>query len=73
MDNETYSMHLNSVGFDIHDDLIKVPSYRNDIETQNDLAEEIARIVGYQSIPRQEINLPKKTISYDMVFENVQS
>ena len=54
----------------IHDDLIKVPSYRNDIETQNDLAEEIARIVGYQSIPRQEINLPKKTISYDMVFEN---
>ena len=70
MDNETYSMHLNSVGFDIHDDLIKVPSYRNDIETQNDLAEEIARIVGYQSIPRQEINLPKKTISYDMVFEN---
>ena len=62
MDNETYSMHLNSVGFDIHDDLIKVPSYRNDIETQNDLAEEIARIVGYQSIPRQEINLPKKLL-----------
>ena len=70
IDKETYSMHLNSIGFDIHDDLIKIPSYRNDIETQNDLAEEIARIVGYQSIPRQEINLPKKTISYDMVFEN---
>ena len=68
MDNETYSMHLNSIGFSIHNDLIKVPSYRNDIETQNDLAEEIARIVGYQSIPRQKVNLPKKTISYDMVL-----
>ena len=70
MDNETYSMHLNSIGFSIHNDLIKVPSYRNDIETQNDLAEEIARIVGYQSIPRQEINLPKKTINHNMAFEN---
>ena len=31
--------------------LVMVPSYRNDISVQNDLAEEIARSIGYDNIP----------------------
>jgi phenylalanyl-tRNA synthetase beta chain len=38
---------------------IKVPSFRSDIKTQNDLAEEVARVIGYDNISRAEINIPK--------------
>jgi len=36
-----------------------VPSFRSDIRTQNDLAEEVARVIGYDNIPRLEISIPK--------------
>ena len=39
--------------------MITVPSYRNDVQTQNDLAEEIARVIGYNNIARANINIPK--------------
>ena len=54
--NETqYLSYLDKLGFKINDD-IKVPSYRTDIKTQNDLAEEIARIIGYDIIESIPIN-----------------
>ena len=37
----------------------KVPSYRSDIKTQNDLAEEIARVIGYNNIDSTPLNLKK--------------
>jgi phenylalanyl-tRNA synthetase beta chain len=52
---------LESLGFtilDVKDDLLKiqVPSYRYDVSRQEDIAEEIARMHGYDNIP--EVNLP---------------
>lgn len=56
-----YLNHLKSLGFKINSNKIKVPSYRNDIKTQNDLAEEIARVVGYNNIKSTPISLNKIT------------
>ena len=39
---------------------ILIPSHRNDIESCNDIAEEIARVLGYDNIKIKEINLPKQ-------------
>ena len=59
-----YLNYLSKLKFDIDKDIIKVPSFRSDIKTQNDLAEEVARVIGYDNIPRSEISIPKneKTI-----------
>ena len=45
--------------FSINEKII-VPSYRNDIETQNDLAEEITRMIGYDNIASKALALPVK-------------
>ena len=65
---DTYLSHLSKLGFNINDEHIEVPSYRSDIETQNDLAEEIARVIGYDNISRNEITIPKgkKSNIYDL-------
>lgn len=47
---EIFTKSLTKLGFKIDEKLIHVPSYRNDIKTLNDIAEEIARAVGYDSI-----------------------
>jgi phenylalanyl-tRNA synthetase beta chain len=49
---------LTKLGFDINDDLISIPSHRSDINSQNDLAEEIARVIGYDNITPQSISIP---------------
>ena len=41
--------------------IIQVPSFRNDISTQNDLAEEIARLIGYDNIENESLIMPKAT------------
>lgn len=49
--------------------MVKAPSYRNDIEGAADLAEEIARILGYATIPSQ---LPSVSIQKrETVFKSV--
>ena len=60
LENNEYSRYLKGLGFEITD-TIKVPSYRNDIQTNNDLAEEIARVIGYNNIKSVSINLNKIT------------
>ena len=50
--------YLKNLGFNISDS-IKVPSFRHDIKTNNDLAEEIARVVGYNNIKSTPIYLKK--------------
>ncbi len=54
-----YINYLEKLGFEI-EDKIKIPSFRYDIATQNDLAEEIARIIGYDNIN----SIPLKLNSY---------
>ena len=54
--NEEYIEILKSLQFDIQDS-IKVPSFRNDISNQNDIAEEVARVIGYDNIANKEFKL----------------
>ena len=38
---------------------IKIPSWRHDIESINDLAEEVARVIGYNNIPKNNLKVLK--------------
>jgi phenylalanyl-tRNA synthetase beta chain len=60
LESNEYLRHLKDLGFEIANE-IKVPSYRHDIETSNDLAEEIARVIGYDNIKSVPIKLNKIT------------
>jgi phenylalanyl-tRNA synthetase beta chain len=42
---------LNDLGFAVKDDIILIPSWRGDVEHKADIAEEVARIYGYNKIP----------------------
>jgi phenylalanyl-tRNA synthetase beta chain len=53
-----YLNYLSKLQFDIEKGIIKVPSYRSDVKTQNDLAEEVARVIGYDNISKLEISIP---------------
>ena len=53
-----YLEYLEGLGFIITNEIL-VPSYRHDIKTNNDLAEEIARTIGYNNIKSTPINLKK--------------
>tara|TARA_B100000242_G_scaffold294395_1_gene277164 strand:- start:5507 stop:7429 length:1923 start_codon:yes stop_codon:yes gene_type:complete len=54
-----YKKLLEKIGFKIVDEKIIVPSHRNDISTQNDLAEEAARILGYNNIENKPLSIYK--------------
>ena len=60
IDHEFMHNGLQSLGFSIKEDLILPPSYRNDVDNINDLAEEIARLYGYDNIQEANIDLPVK-------------
>ena len=65
-----YLEYLSKLGFNISDNLIIVPSYRNDIKSQNDLAEEIARVIGYDNIQKNKLSIPKTNYIDDKNLEN---
>ena len=56
---ENYLNYLSKLGFIIEKDFIIVPLHRSDIRTNNDLAEEVARVIGYDNIDLLDINIPK--------------
>lgn len=47
---------LERIDFVVEDGIIKVPSFRIDIESQADISEEIARFYGYNNIPGSELH-----------------
>ncbi len=53
---DKYKNILKNLGFKVSEFII-VPSWRNDIETQNDLSEEAARVIGYDTIGNTELNI----------------
>jgi phenylalanyl-tRNA synthetase beta chain len=59
LNESKYLSYIEKLGFKTNS-TIKVPSYRSDIKTQNDLAEEIARVIGYDNIASTPINLERK-------------
>ena len=50
--------YLENLGFQIDDSLICVPLHRSDIKTLNDIAEEIARAIGYDNIDSKNFSIP---------------
>ena len=67
---DKYLSYLSKLGFIEKDGLITVPSFRSDIETQNDLAEEVARVIGYDNIDKDKLIIPKNKISNKYEIEN---
>ena len=59
---------LSDLGFEINNE-IKIPSWRHDIESINDLAEEVARVIGYNSIPNNDLKV-LKTINSKNISSN---
>lgn len=53
---EEINQVLKKLGFKI-DNQIKIPSWRLDIESANDIAEEIARVIGYDNIVNGELKI----------------
>jgi len=72
LNKDEYLKYLKGLGFEISDE-IKVPSYRHDIETNNDLAEEIARVIGYNNIKSTPINLQKIADNFDAKVAKLKS
>jgi len=58
INEKEYLNYLSKLGFIVEEGFIKVPSFRSDVKTQNDLAEEVARVIGYDNIAVSEINIP---------------
>lgn len=54
-----FEAYLNRLGFICKNDNIHVPSYRSDISNQNDIAEEIARVIGFDNIPKKKLDISK--------------
>ncbi len=69
-DYETYLLKL---GFEVEDSKIVIPSHRADIKNQNDLAEEVARIIGYDNIIPSEIFVEKSTTITKNPINNLKS
>jgi phenylalanyl-tRNA synthetase beta chain len=65
-----YLDYLSKLGFLTNNNWITVPSFRGDIKTQNDLAEEVARSIGYDNIIKSELMIPKSKISNSLSIEN---
>ena len=66
-----FEEYLLRLGFSISGDLITPPSYRADIKTANDIAEEIARVVGYNSIAAMPFEI-NKIINIDKDFKHLE-
>lgn len=58
LEEKEYLTYLRKLGFAIEREII-VPSYRRDVLSQNDLAEEIARIIGYNNIQSSSLEIIK--------------
>ena len=59
IEKEKFNNILENLGFKIENENIFIPSYRNDIFSSNDIAEEVARVLGYDNLPSNDINLEK--------------
>ena len=59
--------YLEKLSLEIADESIEIPSFRNDLETENDIAEEIARVVGYDNIIPSKLKINENFIgSYNL-------
>lgn len=69
---EEYLDYLRKLSFEIGDN-IKVPSFRHDISSQNDLSEEIARTIGFDNIKRIPLKLSTDLNSQENIISKIES
>lgn len=62
--------YLTKLGFTFTDNYIEIPSFRGDIFNINDIAEEIARAVGYEKVKPINFNIEFKNNSFKNLQEN---
>ena len=60
--NQEIKEYLGKLSLEIADEYIQIPSFRNDLETENDIAEEIARVVGYDNIIPSKLKINENYI-----------
>ena len=68
IDKKEYLTYLRKLGFGIEEEIV-IPSHRHDVSSQNDLAEEIARMIGYNNIESKPLEIAKKV---DKSCDNVK-
>ncbi|MFL2721443.1 MAG: phenylalanine--tRNA ligase subunit beta [Gammaproteobacteria bacterium] len=68
LESKSIDKILSNLGFEISEE-IKIPSWRRDIESINDLAEEVARVIGYNNIPKNNLKV-LKTINVRNIASN---
>ncbi len=61
--------YLKKLGFDIEQNSIVIPSYRSDISSLNDIAEEVARAIGYDNIKAKNFFIPKSNKTKESISE----
>ena len=54
---KSYKVFFDKLGFELNNDEIISPSFRHDIFSMNDLAEEVARCIGYDNIPLKKFQI----------------
>lgn len=57
--DKIYKDSLTKIGFKVNENLITIPPFRHDVFHQNDLAEEMARVIGYDNIKPAKFNITK--------------
>lgn len=67
---ETYKDSITKIGFKVEKGEVIVPLFRHDITHQNDLAEEMARIVGYDNIQAADFKITNSESNKNFDEEN---
>jgi len=55
LSEEEMAAILTKIGFEVKDGMLTAPYFRNDIEHQADVSEEIARFYGFEKIPNKKL------------------
>ena len=59
--DDIFTETLENLGFKL-DEKILIPSFRHDVEDLNHIAEEVARVIGYNKIPLKDLDILPKEI-----------
>ena len=71
LDEKTTTTYLERLGFIfLKDNVLRIPSFRSDISSLNDIAEEVARCIGYDNIKAKKININNKEKHTNLPIEH---